>query len=69
VLSRDGVAGRLERGVTEEGTDHITHLIIKHGPLIGRLVSIPIQDVAQIGETIQLNLTNSELDHLPTFTD
>lgn len=69
VLSRDGVAGRLERVVTEEGSDQITHLIIKHGPLIGRLVAIPIQDVAQIGETVQLNLTNSELDHLPTFAD
>ena len=41
ILTRDGVGGRLERVVTEAGTDHVTHLIIRHGPPCSRGSGLP----------------------------
>jgi hypothetical protein len=70
VLCKDGSGGRLERVVTEEGSDRVTHLIIRHGALAGRLVAVSIQDVERMDdEAVRLALSCDELAKLPTYTE
>lgn len=70
VLCRDGVAGRLDRVVTEGDSDRVTHLIIHRGTLRGRDISVPVEAVEHIGDAgIQLALSEEELDALPAFTE
>lgn len=70
VLARDGVAGKLERVVTEGDSDRVTHLIIQRGSLSSREVLVPMEQVQQMDETgIVLALSEAELDELPEFTE
>lgn len=68
VLCRDGACGRLEHVVTEEGSDRVTHLVIRTGALGGKLVGVSIQDVERMDDdAVQLALTMEELGRLPAY--
>jgi hypothetical protein len=70
VFCADGVGGRLERVVTEGASDHVTHLIVRRGALMGEGVRVPMDCVASLGdEGIRLTLTRDELGELPDIDD
>jgi hypothetical protein len=67
VFCTDGACGRLDRVVTEDGTDHVLFLIVQRGR---RSVQVPVEQVARMDRTgIHLRLTQGELDRLPEFEE
>ncbi|HTE18143.1 MAG TPA: hypothetical protein VK689_07150 [Armatimonadota bacterium] len=70
VYCEGGSVGHLERVLTESGSDHLTHVVIKLGVLMGRAVAVPMADVASMDDDgIRLNLTEAELGALPAYED
>lgn len=70
VFCTDGVAGKVDRVITEGDTDVVTHLIVHRGAVGARDVAVPVSDVAALGgDGIRLTLTRDELDELPGFDE
>jgi len=64
----DGLAGTVDRVLTEGGTDRVTHLIVRRGALIVRDIMVPAELIASTDEeTVQLSISQEELDRLPEF--
>ncbi len=70
IFCADGPCGKLERVVTDGTTDHVTHLIVRRGSMIGEGVRVPMECVASLGDDgIRLTLTRDELGDLPDIDD
>jgi uncharacterized protein YrrD len=66
----DGLAGTVDRVLTEGGTDRVTHLIVRRGALIVREIMVPAELIASTAEeTVQLSISQEELDRLPVFEE
>jgi uncharacterized protein YrrD len=66
----DGLAGTVDRVLTEGGTDRVTHLIVRRGALIVRDIMAPAELIASTDEeTVQLSISQEELDRLPEFEE
>jgi uncharacterized protein YrrD len=66
----DGLAGTVDRVITEGGTDRVTHLIVRRGALIVREIMVPAELIASTDdETVQLSISQEELDRLPEFEE
>jgi len=70
VVCTDGVAGTLNRVLTEGDTDRVTHLIVRRGALIARDIMVPAALIATADEqTVHLTISQAELDRLPEFPE
>jgi len=70
VVCTDGSAGTVDRVLTEDETDRVTHLIVRRGQLITRDLLVPAELIAATDEqTIHLSITQQELDQLPEYEE
>jgi uncharacterized protein YrrD len=70
VVCTDGSAGTVDRVLTEDETDRVTHLIVRRGALITRDLLVPAELIAATDEqTIHLSISQEELDRLPEFEE
>ena len=67
VSATDGEAGRLLGLVIDLPDTHVTHLLLSRGRLFGgrTRIAVPIANVTNFGDGIQLNLTTQHLRTLP----
>lgn len=66
----DGLAGTVDRVLTDGDADHVTHLIVRRGSLIVREIMVPAGLIASTEEqTVQLSISQAELDRLPEFKE
>jgi hypothetical protein len=68
VIARDGHVGRVDEFLVEQGTECITHLVMREGHLWGQKdVTIPVEQIDHYDQnTIYLKLTKQEIGELPT---
>lgn len=67
VFCTDGLAGRLDRVLTDGDSDVVTHLVIMRDGGAGD-VAVPLEQVASLGdEGVHLALTTSQIRELPAF--
>lgn len=70
VMCTDGIAGTVDRVVTEGDSDRVTHLIVRRGALLTREIAVPAELIAATDEqTIHLTIPLEELDRLPEFEE
>ena len=66
----DGLAGTVDRVLTEGDSDRVTHLIVRRGSLIVREIMVPVDRITSTEEqTVQLSLSLAELERLPEFKE
>jgi len=64
----DGEIGQVQGLVVEPGGNHVTHVLLQEGHMLGRKeVAVPIGAVTKIGTLlIHLSLTKHQVKHLPS---
>ena len=69
VEAKDGFVGKVDEFVVNPKSGHITHLVMREGPLWGKKdVIIPVSAIGDIHEdTVTLNLNKHQITALPTF--
>ena len=66
VHATDGDIGRVQGLVIDQGSRHVTHVLLQEGHLWGRKdVAIPISAVASTAGGIQLNIARQQVQDLP----
>jgi sporulation protein YlmC with PRC-barrel domain len=67
VQAIDGRIGRVEGLVVDTSNQHVTHVVLQEGHLLGRKdVAIPISAVSRVAaDGIQLSMTKHEVEALP----
>jgi uncharacterized protein YrrD len=70
VVCTDGIAGTVDRVLTEGDSDQVTHLIIRRGSLFTRDIAVPADLIATTDEqAVHLTISQQELDELPEFQE
>ena len=66
VSAADGEIGHVQGLVIDPGNNHVTHVLLREGHLLGRKqVTIPITAVTSIEDGISVSLTKQEIEDLP----
>ena len=66
VEATDGDIGRVQGLVIDQGSRHVTHVLLQEGHLWGRKeVAIPVGAVTEVADGIRLSLTRHEVRDLP----
>lgn len=66
VQATDGPVGKVEGLVIDQGSDHVTHILLQEGHLWGRKqVAIPIGAVTTLDDGISVSMSKREVGDLP----
>jgi sporulation protein YlmC with PRC-barrel domain len=66
VHAADGWIGSVQGLVIDPGDRHVTHVLLAEGHLWGhKQVAIPITDASRVGDSIRVELTKDQIEHLP----
>jgi sporulation protein YlmC with PRC-barrel domain len=66
VHAADGWIGSVEGLVIDPADHHVTHVLLAEGHLWGRKqVAIPITSASRVGDSIRVELTKDQIEHLP----
>lgn len=66
----DGLAGTVDRVLTQGNSDRVTHLIVRRGSLITRDIMVPADRITSTDEqTVQLSISQADLEELPEFQE
>lgn len=67
VQAADGPAGHIEGFLIDPSSGHITHLVLREGPLWGQKnITVPVSAIHRMDEdTVYLNLTRAAIGALP----
>ena len=70
VEASDGRVGHVGAFVVDQGTGHLTHLVLRHGHLWGRrTIAVPLSAVYEVvGGNVELSLSKAEVEALPDVT-
>jgi sporulation protein YlmC with PRC-barrel domain len=67
VFATDGDIGQVGGLRIDPGSDHVTHVLVKGGPVWARKeVAIPFDAVGQVGGGIRLSITKQQVRDLPS---
>jgi sporulation protein YlmC with PRC-barrel domain len=66
VHATDGWIGSVQGLVIDPADHHVTHVLLAEGHVWGRKqVAIPITQASRVGDSIRVDLTKQEVEHLP----
>lgn len=66
VHANDGWIGSVEGLVIDPADHHVTHVLLAEGHLWGhKQVAIPITNASRVGDSIRVELTTEQIEHLP----
>lgn len=69
VHATDGWIGSVEGLVIDPADHHVTHVLLAEGHFWGhKQVAIPITNTSRVGDSIRVELTKEQVEHLPPVT-
>ena len=69
VHATDGWIGSVEGLIIDPADRHVTHVLLAEGHLWGhKHVAIPITNTSRVGDSIRVELTKEQVEHLPSVS-